>query len=97
MRQLRRLSRLFLAAVIEEAGGSVDLTASLNIPSDAEAFSTLALSGTAVNQVDYVLEPNQLTIPAGETTATALLTALDDTEEEGGGNCGDHALRCRRS
>ena len=42
---------------------------------------TLAVSGTA-SSADYTLVPAQLALVAGQSSATAELTALDDTEEE---------------
>lgn len=71
-------------SVLEESGDSATITATLNTTSDEVVSLSLSLSGTAEAQTDYTLDPLVLSIPAGETTASATVATLDDDEEEGG-------------
>ena len=42
---------------------------------------TLDFGGDAVKGYDYSVEPETLTLPAGETSVTATITALDDGDD----------------
>jgi len=59
--------------------GSVILTATLNHPTTEDVFVTLAMSGTATNAEDYTVS---IVVPAGQTTGSTVLTAIDDDTYE---------------
>ncbi|BFU78688.1 hypothetical protein ALC152_19030 [Arcobacter sp. 15-2] len=67
------------SANIAENGGTVTLTATLSSISKTPVTVTLATSGTANNPADYTLSSTSLKIAAGDTTATATLTGVDDS------------------
>src|SRR5439155_18099004 len=49
----------------------------------ADLVVNYALGGTASNGVDYVALPTAVTIPAGKSSATVLVTPIDDALIEG--------------
>jgi hypothetical protein len=68
--------------IISENEGVAIITASLNTPSADEVTVTLTLLGSATNTSDYTAGIS-ITIPAGSTSGTSIITAIQDTEEEG--------------
>ena len=69
-------------AAIPEAGGVATLTATLSEVLTSDVVVDLAYSGTATGGTDYTASATQLTIAAGATTASATISALQDTEVE---------------
>lgn len=75
--------------VIEE-GGTSNIVATLSAPSQQDVVVTLVFSGTAVFGTDYsVVDADpatpgvQIVIPAGQTSGSVTLTALNDSIAEG--------------
>lgn len=66
-----------------EAGGSVDITASLNTPATATVVLDLVFTGTATIDVDYTTSSNQITIPAGSLSGSITLNGIQDDLVEG--------------
>ena len=70
-------------ATIAEAGaGSATITATLSLASTQDATVNLTVSGTATATDDYTLSSNQIIIPAGSTTGSVTVTAVDDSEDD---------------
>jgi len=63
------------------APATLEFTIDAALPTDYTFPFTV--SGTATNGVDYATMPNSITIPAGQTTSSITLTALDDAIVEG--------------
>ena len=71
------------AASVEE-GGTVTLTATASQAVRADTVVTLTRdAGSTAGADDYLLTPASITIPAGETSGAATLTAADDPAVEG--------------
>lgn len=70
-------------STLTENGGSSTLIATLDAPSGRDVTVPFAFTGTATSGIDYTLSATQLVIPAGSTSATLTLTALDDALFEG--------------
>lgn len=68
-------------AIFEDAG-TATLTASLSTTTTEDVTITLRFTGTATVSADYSAS-NTIVIPAGGSTATMEITALQDTDEEG--------------
>ena len=66
---------------IAEAAGVATVTAMLDAPSSLEVTVDLGFSGTA-SGADYTLSGTQIVIPAGETSGTVTITAVDDALDE---------------
>jgi hypothetical protein len=66
-----------------EAGGSVDITVSLNTPAMETVLLDLVFSGTATIDLDYTITSNQITIPAGSLSGSITLNGLQDDLVEG--------------
>ena len=71
-------------AVVEEAGGTAVITATLNTTSVVPVTLTLGLAGTAESGTDFTLASDTLVIAPGDTNAATSVTVLDDDEIEGG-------------
>ena len=70
-------------ATIAEAAGASTLTVSTGATTfGADQTITLSLAGTATTGGDYTITPETVTLKAGETTATAVVTAVQDTFDE---------------
>ncbi len=69
--------------IVESSGGTVTVTATLSAPSGKPVSVVLAHSGDATFTTDYTLAPLTITIPAGDTTGTAVITPVDDALSEG--------------
>lgn len=67
---------------INENGGSVTLTATLSEPAFSPIVIPFEASGIADEDLDYTLSTDTLTIPAGQSSATIVLTSVDDTLDE---------------
>ncbi|NOX43742.1 MAG: DUF4347 domain-containing protein [Gammaproteobacteria bacterium] len=65
------------AAAIAEAAGTSTITATLNKVTFADVTVTLGYTGTATSVTDYT-KFNTITILTGQTTGTAVLTAVQD-------------------
>jgi len=69
---------------ISENGGIATITATLSASAQTTVAVTLRLSGTAVgNGGDFDISTTTIAIPAGNLTGTAVVTALDDTLQNG--------------
>ncbi len=66
------------AASILENGGAVAVTARLSNPSSQTVTVDLGLTGTAQLGADYTQSANQIAIAPGQTSASILLTLLND-------------------
>ena len=69
---------------IVEAAGTSTVTATLDNASFEAVTVNLTYSGTATSGADYVLPASTITIAAGETMGTTVLTAIDDAVVEQG-------------
>ena len=78
-----QLSLTAAGTSFSEQGGTITVTASLNRVAEAPVTLRLALSGDAVQGVDYEIDSTMLTISPGATEANATITGVDDNEEEG--------------
>lgn len=65
-----------------EDGGKVTLTATLSIPSSSDAVIELDFAGTAELNTDFSAAI-RIEIPAGQTTGSTDIAAIQDTLEEG--------------
>ncbi len=80
-----QLSLVATPSSLEEGGGTVTLRARLNRAAEEAVSLDLLVSGTATEGVDFTLSGTSLSIVIGETeSAPVTLTALDDSNEEGG-------------
>jgi len=71
-------------ASIAEAAGVSTVTATLSSTSASNVVVTLTASGTATGGgTDYTLSSSTITIPAGQLTGTATVTAVQDVQVEG--------------
>ncbi|SFB79217.1 Calx-beta domain-containing protein [Pseudoalteromonas denitrificans DSM 6059] len=69
-------------ASIAEAAGFTQLTATINKVTFQDVVVSLAYSGTAISGIDYVTPNLTITITQGQTTGSATITAIQDTDEE---------------
>src|SRR5205814_2345131 len=65
-----------------EAGGVATVTATLSAVSGQSVTVSLAFSGTATITNDYLPSATSIVIPAGSTTGSITLTAVQDTLDE---------------
>ena len=74
------------ATTMDEDGGVVTVTVGTGTGStfDSAQDITLVLGGSATEGEDYTVSATDLTLPAGASSVTATLTALDDDVFEGG-------------
>jgi hypothetical protein len=72
------------SATLAEAGGVATVTATLSAASTQIVTVNLDFSGTAANVSDYARSATQIVIPAGSTTGSVTLTAVQDTLDETG-------------
>ena len=84
---------------IAENNGSTTLTATLSAASSQETTVNLSLSGsgTATTDSDFSLSSTTITIPAGNTSGTATLTAIQDDIAEGNETVIIDILSCTNS
>ncbi len=68
---------------VMEGGDAVTITATAKQEVLAETMIELQYAGTSASEDDYSLEPKMITIAAGGTVGTTMLTATDDDEVEG--------------
>jgi hypothetical protein len=68
---------------ILETGGTATITATLSAISGKTIVIMLTKSGTATDVLDYTLSNTTIIIPAGSTTGSVTLTAVDDAIAEG--------------
>lgn len=66
-----------------ENGGTTTVTATLSAAAAGPVTVTLMFAGTAERDVDYTASSISLTIPAGELSASSILTGIDDLVFEG--------------
>ena len=66
----------------DESTGAVTVDVSLDAPSGLEVTVPFALAGTATLPDDATVSGSPLVIPAGQTTATATITVVDDLLDE---------------
>jgi Ca2+-binding RTX toxin-like protein len=69
-------------ATVAEAGGAATVTAILSVVSAQNVVIDLGFSGTAANVNDYTRSNTQIVIPAGSTTGSITLTAVQDLIDE---------------
>ncbi|HBJ36061.1 MAG TPA: hypothetical protein DDZ51_15205, partial [Planctomycetaceae bacterium] len=69
-------------ASISEAGGISNVTATLPAVQTTPVTVSLSFTGSATLNVDYSLTATQIIIPAGQTTGSVTVTALQDTLDE---------------
>ncbi|NGZ05237.1 MAG: DUF4347 domain-containing protein, partial [Magnetococcales bacterium] len=70
-------------ATIAEAAGISTVTATLSGTAATSTTVTIAATGTAMGSgTDYTLSSTSITIPAGQTTGTATITAVQDATDE---------------
>ncbi|MDB5391826.1 MAG: hypothetical protein JWM11_7472, partial [Planctomycetaceae bacterium] len=69
-------------ASIAEAAGTATVTASLPAATDVDVTVVLGFSGTANFPADYTRGATQIVIPAGSTSNSVVLTAVQDAEFE---------------
>lgn len=62
-----------------EAAGTATVTATLSNPHSSDVTVNLAFSGTATLTDDYTRSGTSIVIPAGQTTGSITLTAVQDT------------------
>ncbi len=62
---------------------TLEFTVTLSNPAATDIAVNLAFSGVATPGIDYVMPPATLTVPAGQTQATLVITALDDAVQDG--------------
>ncbi|MCB1197095.1 MAG: DUF11 domain-containing protein [Deltaproteobacteria bacterium] len=68
---------------IAEAAGTATFTASLDAVSGLDVTVNLVLTGTATNSgTDYTLTTTSIVIPAGSTTGSTIVTAVQDLLDE---------------
>lgn len=70
------------AETIDEASGSAQITATLSAVSGQPVTVDLSFSGTAQVGVDYQRSGQRITIPAGQSSASITVTALEDDIDE---------------
>lgn len=71
------------APVISENGGAADITASLSASSNQDVTVSLALTGTAVEGLNYNISSVDIVITAGNISGSVIVTAIDDTLKAG--------------
>lgn len=65
-----------------EGGGTATVTATLTATTDVDVTIALGFSGTANFPADFTSTATQIVIPAGSTTGSVTLTAVQDAEFE---------------
>lgn len=71
------------SATVAENGGTAVVTATLSVSAAREATVDLSLSGTATGGgVDYTIDTTTITIPVGQSTAAATITAVNNAAVE---------------
>lgn len=70
-------------SAFSENGGMAVISALLNRSSTVAVTLSLQLGGTATEGTDFEIDTTTLSIPVGETTARATLSARDDMDMEG--------------
>lgn len=70
------------SASIEEAGGVATVTATLSAVSTLDITIDLTVGGTATAVDDYTISGAQIVIPAGQTTGSVVVTAVEDAVED---------------
>ena len=77
-----RLSISVNNGTIAENGGTATVTLRTPAPFQTNQTITLAVSGTATENTDYGIGSKSLTLTAGDTSITTVITASDDTADE---------------
>ena len=73
------------ASSIDEDGGTATVTVSTGgVTFAADEEIVLSIGGTATNEEDYGIREQTLILPAGETSVSTTVTAVDDTAQEDG-------------
>lgn len=67
---------------IAEAAGSSTITATLSAVSGQDVTVTLTATGTATSGTDYTIGTTSIVIPAGSSSATTTVTAIQDALDE---------------
>jgi len=71
------------SATVAENGGTATVTATLSESATREATVDLSLSGTATGGgVDYTIDTTTITVPVGQSTAAATITAVNNAAVE---------------
>ncbi len=67
---------------ILEASGTAVFTATLSEPTSKDVTVVLDLQGTATLRLDYMVSGGEISIPAGSTTGSITVTAVEDQIDE---------------
>ncbi|MGB0896516.1 MAG: Calx-beta domain-containing protein [Flavobacteriaceae bacterium] len=65
--------------VVNENDGAIDVTFNTSKTYNSDTVINFALSGTADDTTDYIIPSTNVTILAGETSATTTISLVDDT------------------
>lgn len=68
---------------LNEANGTVTVTATLNASADGAVNIPLTISGTATLGTDYTMSASEITIASGSNSGSITLTAIQDNQVEG--------------
>jgi len=68
---------------ITEAAGTANVIVTLNKVSSETVIAELVIQGTAAETNDFTISSKTITIPAGNLSSSVLITAIQDTIEEG--------------
>ncbi len=69
--------------VISEANGTTTVIASLNRASEQTVTVDLFIQGDATKTIDYTISSKTISIPAGDLSASVVISAIEDTLQEG--------------
>ena len=72
-----------LASNVLESVGSTQITVALSATASSAVIVPLSVSGSAGVGGDVILSANQIVIPAGQLSASVMVTVVDDLIEEG--------------
>ena len=67
---------------VSEDAGSVNVTVTLSTASATDVTIPFTVSGTATDGSDFTITTSPITIAAGQTSASAVVTVIDDSEVE---------------
>ncbi|OFX29031.1 MAG: hypothetical protein A2W92_05345, partial [Bacteroidetes bacterium GWA2_42_15] len=67
---------------VSENNQSATITVALSAPSSQSTTVNLSVSGTAISGTDYSIASSGITIPAGSSSGTAMLTSIQDAIDE---------------
>lgn len=68
---------------LNEANGTITITATLNTSTNGLISIPFNISGTAIQDVDYSLSSSEIMIPSGSNSGSITITAIQDNSIEG--------------